>query len=82
MAVILKKRNSKLKSAHLVACRGHHGRLKECNQTRMLSVFFGLSWLSIDILPGSKWLHLQNFLWSLTLWESVRNQLPTSQSVR
>ena len=61
MAVISKKRNSKLKSAHLVACSGHHGRLKECNQTRRLSVLFGLSWLSIDILPGSKWLHLQNF---------------------
>ena len=61
MAVISKKRNSKLKSAHLVACNGHHGRLKECNQTRRLSVLFGLSWLSIDILPGSKWLHLQNF---------------------
>ena len=62
MVVILKKRNSKLKSAHLVACSGHHGRLKECNQTRTLIVFFGLRWLSIDILPGSKWLHLQIFL--------------------
>ena len=26
-----------------------------------LSVFFGLSWLSIDIVPESKWLHLQKF---------------------
>ena len=25
------------------------GRLEECNQTRWLSVFFGLSWLSIDV---------------------------------
>ena len=44
-----------------MACSGHHGRLKECNLTRTLSVFFGLCLLSIDILPGSKWLHLQNF---------------------
>ena len=61
MAAILKKRNSKLKSAHLVACSGHHGRLKKGNQTQTISVFFGLCLLSIDILPESKWLHLQNF---------------------
>ena len=44
-----------------MACSGHHVRLKECNLTGTLSVFFGLCLLSIDILPGSKWLHLQNF---------------------
>ena len=57
------KTNSK--SAHLVA---------ECNQTWLLSIFFGLSWLS-----GT--LQLQNF-WSLTSQENVRNQLPTCKSVR
>jgi len=36
-----------------------HGRLKECitNQTRLLNIVFGLSWLSIDIY---------NLKWNLT----------------
>ena len=35
-------------ASHLVAAASSGG-LEECNQTRLLSVFFGLSWLSIDI---------------------------------
>ena len=33
---------------HLVAAASSGG-LEKCNQTRLLSFFFGLSWLSIDI---------------------------------
>ena len=40
------KRNSK--SAHLVVAASC-GRLKECTQMHLLSDFFGLSWLCIDI---------------------------------
>ena len=40
-------------SVHLVAAVSR-GRLKECNQKRSLKVFFGLSWLSIDIKLGSE----------------------------
>ena len=39
--------------AHLVAVASR-GRLKECNQTRLLKVFFGLSWLSMISSCNSK----------------------------
>ena len=39
-------RNSK--SAHLLIVASR-SRLKECDQMQPLKVFFGLSWLSIDI---------------------------------
>ena len=43
LAAILRERAS-----HLVVAASS-GRPEECNQTRPLSVFFGLSWLSIDM---------------------------------
>ena len=40
------------------------GRLKESNQMQLLSIFFGLSWLSIDTSVSNleKTPHFQNFL--------------------
>ena len=43
LAAILRETASQLLAA------ASSGRLEECNQTRSLSVFFGLSWLFIDI---------------------------------
>ena len=69
-------RNSE--SAHLVAVASR-GRLKECNQTRPLKVFFGLSWLSmisscnLEANPTA-----QNSFWSLS-FQDLRKSCETLQ---
>ena len=63
-------RNSE--SAHLVA-EASRGRLKEGKQTRLLKVFFGLSWLSLisscnlETNPTG-----QKFFWSLSFQDSQK----------
>ena len=69
-------RNSE--SAHLVAAASH-GRLKECNQTQLLKVFFGWSWLSmisscnLETNPTA-----QKFFWSLS-FQDLRKSCETWQ---
>ena len=49
--------------------------------TTIFMVFFGLSWLSINIKLGNEPCNSKMF-WRLTFQESMRNHLPTRESVR
>ena len=60
LAAILRETASQLVAA------ASSGRLEECNQTRTLSVFFELSWLSIDTWLGNE-PYNSKIVWSLTL---------------
>ena len=75
LAAILKHE----KHAHLVAAASCC-RLRECNQTAK-----GFHWIWLAFFQYLTWkqtLELQNVFGSLNFWESMRNQLPTPESVR
>ena len=64
LLVAILKQGETVKSAHEVAV-ANWGRLKECNcnQMQLLSIFFGLSLLSIDIQLVNKAYNSQNLFW-------------------